>query len=69
MSTGLFPIRQTEAGRRRRQTRGPSLTDHIAERLSMHGDIARAAAQLGRSASWGRQQFRAICAALGWQAQ
>lgn len=30
-----------------------TLLDHFAENLSRHGDPARAAAQLGRSAAWG----------------
>lgn len=42
--------------------------DHFAESLSRHGDIARAAAALGKSEAWGRKQFRLICAALGSQA-
>ena len=46
-----------------------TLLDHFAERLSEHGDIARAAAGLGKSAAWGRAQFRLICERLGGQAQ
>lgn len=30
-----------------------TLLDHFAENLSRHGDPAKAAAQLGRSAAWG----------------
>lgn len=45
-----------------------SLTDQFAERLSEHGDIARAAAQLGKPKAWGRAQFVIICTLLGPQA-
>lgn len=45
-----------------------TMLDHFVERLSQHGDIARAAASLGKSAAWGRLQFRAVCARLGKQA-
>lgn len=43
--------------------------DLFAERLSQHGDIDRAAGQLGRSAAWGRKQFRILCGDLGDQAR
>ncbi len=46
-----------------------TLLDRFAERLSQHGDITRAAAQLGQSASWGKRLFRAICDRLGEQAR
>jgi hypothetical protein len=45
-----------------------TLADHFAERLSQHGDIDRAAAQIGRSPLWGRKTFREICKQLGPQA-
>lgn len=44
------------------------MLDHFAERLSLHGDIAKAAQQLGRSTAWGYAQFRVLCKALGAQA-
>ena len=43
--------------------------DLFAERLSQHGDVARAAAQLGRSKAWGEQQLRTMRAQLGSQAR
>jgi len=46
-----------------------TLLDHFAERLSGHGDIARAAAALGRSPAWGMVCFKRICAELGEQAR
>lgn len=46
-----------------------TLQDAFAENLSKHGDIARAALALGRSASWGRAQFDAIRKRLGDQAR
>lgn len=46
-----------------------TLLDHFAERLSEHGDVARAAAQLGRSPSWGGAQLRKLRQALGAQAE
>lgn len=46
-----------------------TLLDHFAERLSQHGDPARAAAQLGRSVAGGGARLREIRAALGAQAE
>ncbi len=46
-----------------------TLLDHFAQRLSEHGDIDRAAAQLGRSRSWGRTMFKRLCRDLGDQAR
>ena len=45
-----------------------TLTDHFAERLAQHGNIAKAAAQVGQTAAWGRRQFKAIVEQLGAQA-
>lgn len=45
-----------------------SLTDHFAELLSTHGDVALAASQLGKSEAWGKLQFAALCERLGPQA-
>jgi hypothetical protein len=47
---------------------GVRMIDHFAEHLSHHGDIAKAAAQLGQSLAWGKRQFREICRELGEQA-
>jgi hypothetical protein len=44
------------------------MIDHFAEHLSHHGDIAKAAAQLGQSLAWGKRQFRELCRELGEQA-
>jgi hypothetical protein len=41
----------------------------FAELLSEHGNITRAALQMGQSKSWGEHQFGQICAALGNQAR
>jgi hypothetical protein len=46
-----------------------TMLDHFAENLSRHGDIARAAAALGKSESWGKAQFRKIRKSLGGQAK
>lgn len=45
-----------------------TLLDHFAERLSQHGDVEKAAAQLGQSKAWGRKMFTAIRKQLGPQA-
>ncbi|MEA3036820.1 MAG: hypothetical protein QOH04_2597 [Sphingomonadales bacterium] len=45
-----------------------TLLDHFAERLSLHGDAARAAAQLGRSRAWGGAMLRKLRQDLGSQA-
>lgn len=45
------------------------LIDHFAENLSRHGDVERAAAQLGKSKSWGGAQLALIRKALGAQAR
>jgi len=46
-----------------------TMLDAFAQHLSGHGDIARAAASLGQSHSWGKAQFRKITKALGEQAR
>jgi hypothetical protein len=46
-----------------------TMLDHFAERLSQHGDIVRAAEQLGRTPAWGRKQYILICQRLGPQAR
>lgn len=45
-----------------------TMLDHFAERLSQHGNVAKAASQLGKSAAWGEAQLRALRKALGAQA-
>ena len=50
---------------RKRQLR----RDELAERLSEHGDVARAAREMGVSLSYGRVLFAEIRAGLGWQAK
>lgn len=45
------------------------MIDHFAERLSQHGDIAKAAAQLGQPEEWGKRQLAAICRRLRAQAR
>jgi hypothetical protein len=45
------------------------MIEHFAEHLSQHGDVAKAAAQLGQSEAWGKRQFAAIRKELGSQAR
>jgi hypothetical protein len=49
---------------RRKQKR-----DDLADRVSEHGDIARAADEIGVSRSYGRVLWQEIRRGLGWQAQ
>jgi hypothetical protein len=41
----------------------------FAERLSLHGDPRRAAAEIGKSRTYGLVLLRRIRAGLGWQAR
>ena len=69
MSTGLFPVRRTEAGRRPRQRRATPGLDAFAEQLAETGDVATAAARIGVSLLYGRAMLQRIRKQLGWQAQ
>jgi hypothetical protein len=44
------------------------MIDHFAEKLAQHGDVARAASQLGQSEAWGNRQLALIRKQLGPQA-
>lgn len=59
-ATATAPTRADE----RRQ-----MLDHFAECLANDGDVARCAARLGKSQSWGAQALSDIRRGLGWQAQ
>jgi hypothetical protein len=43
--------------------------DNLAKAMSHHGDVARAADEIGVSRSYGRLLFAEIKRGLGWQAQ
>jgi hypothetical protein len=45
------------------------MIDHFAENLSQHGDVVKAAAQLGKSRGWGHAALRKLRKALGEQAR
>ncbi len=45
-----------------------SFIDQFAERLAEHGNIARAAKEVGATAAYGRELFGRICRGLGAQA-
>lgn len=68
MTTGLFPVRRSESGMRRRQKPRATIIDAFAEELSRHGDVKRAAESLGKSYNHGRQMLGVIRRKLGWQA-
>lgn len=73
MATGLFPTRQREGGprrgyipkNRRADRRHNETLDRFAEALSEHGDVARAAATVGKNAAYGRVLLQRIIKALG----
>jgi hypothetical protein len=45
------------------------MIDHFAEHLSHHGDIAKAAASIGKTQAWGKAAFRQMRKDLGGQAR
>ena len=74
MSTGLFSTPTSQGigarahQRRRQRSERKDTLNQFAERLAEHGDVARAAAEIGKSASYGRVLFGKIKTKLGWQA-
>lgn len=79
MATGLFTIRQREGGPRRGyipknrrreqfQAQREIMLNLFADNLADGDDVARAAAKIGRTFSWGEHALRDIRRGLGWQA-
>lgn len=66
--TGLFHTPHNQNVRRVSGNRAKETGDTLnafAERLSQHGDVARAAAQIGKSPAYGRVLLQRIIAGLG----
>lgn len=71
MTSGMFSNRTSGNGRNfkaARQRESRDMLNRFADRLAEHGDVKRAAAQLGRSPAWGAAQLAAIRKGLGDQA-
>lgn len=74
MTTGLFStstaqgIGARKAQRVRRANTIASTLDAFAERLSLHGDVPRAAREIGKTPGYGRTLLQRLIKGLGAQA-
>jgi hypothetical protein len=67
-TASLFDTRPAARKRRHYTRQAQDTLDRFADRLAEHGDPVKAAAQIGKSASYGRALLQRLRDRLGWQA-